>query len=175
MNMQEALMEAVPDQVSQRDKLSLKIQVPEDVKPFSTAELHDLLSKHELEIGRLQAKVQRNEGAPWLPRAKGALYALRLHEGWIRREIRIREKREAQEHDKQVRLEVGRMRLKASEEATKRLREQHEMRMQRIKVSNDEDRRQIEVFKKVALEVFGQEMYDRLWELTNKRLREQET
>ncbi len=131
------------------------IESAEALKVIPTAELERLLALHESECVKLKGLIEYHSHDH--SRAfRQVLRRLSLHVQWLVREMSIRNKTakaERQQAEKQCHME-------AQKEKTRRLM-----------LAKDEDRRCIEVFKEVALEVLGSEMYLHLWTLAESRMK----
>lgn len=127
--------------------IARRIESAEQLANMTDELLQSLKAEHEAEIIALAGRIAVGEQHPsrrdpeWIHRARRALQSLRLHSTWIGREI-----------------------AKRHTEAARRAR------LARIEASNSADARQTAVFKKVAHEVLGDEMYAHLWQLTLQRL-----
>lgn len=145
-----------------RAQLSRAIVSVEQVAAMSIPELESSLADHESEITCLVGAIE-GQRVNNLVSARQAERILRLHKSWVERELKAR--RHAREvasakADKQARAQAHKQALdKAKAE-----------RAARIAASNDENMRQIAVFKEVAMEVLGAEKYLELWKLAQKRM-----
>ena len=168
--LREAQQYALPD-ISEREKLTQRIVDLADVKAMADDELALLEAEHEREIVSLVGAIDsKDDDTDWNRRARQALRILRLHQRWITREREERKK-------KATAKEIGdglRSLSAAKMDVSKAIRESQllaaDARRARIAAANDENNRNVSVFKAVALEVLGTEMYEHLWELTRERL-----
>ena len=178
--MSQALAAAIPG-LQERMPLARQIETAEQVAGMPTDELERLHTAHEAECVRLAGQLEADPEARWARRARQALRVLHLHRGWISRELLRRKKAKAKAEHMQVLRTAAEARKVAQREATERqhaadearMRRQHaadEARMRRIQASNDVNAQHIAIFKEVAREVLGAEMYEHLWELTRLRL-----
>lgn len=125
--------------------LARRIVSAEQLTPLSDDALRALRAEHDAEILSLQGRievVEREQRDPlWLTRARQALRTLRMHRVWI-----------------------------GQEQAARATAAARAARLARIQASTAEDARHTAVFKAVAHEVLGDEMYQHLWQLTQQRL-----
>lgn len=150
--------------------LSRRIETIEQVADLPTDELDRLNAEHEAECVMLAGQIDANPEAHWVRRARQALRVLKLHQEWISRELRLRKKAAARAAHMKTFRTASEARKNARREHMEIQRAAEEARMQRIKASNDKNAQQIAIFKEVAREVLGAEMYAHLWELTQQRL-----
>jgi hypothetical protein len=161
--MEEATQERVP--------LAWTIRTLEDVTAMSLPELIAAEARHQADILALTGKIESViPQADWTRRARQALRVLKLHRTWITQELaakrRAEARRAAEEAVEGKRQERAAARAKAAQEA----QVAHQAKLDRIKASNDEAAQQVAVFKEVAREVLGAEMYEHLWELARVRI-----
>jgi hypothetical protein len=169
--MSQALAAAIPvahDDVS----LARQIVSAEQIAAMPTDELERLHVAHEAECVSLTGRLETysNDAPRWARSAKQALRVLHLHRGWIARELARRKKAAAKAEHRQELQSVAEARKAAQREMAERQREAAEERMKRIQASNDVNLHHIAIFKEVAREVLGAEMYAHLWELTRQRI-----
>jgi hypothetical protein len=142
--------------------LSKVIQSVEQVREMSTEALESLLAMHETEVAQLVGAIEaRTVESP--PRARTAERILRLHQSWIDRELkdrRVEQERQAAKQAKEARAESHQQTVAKA----------HAEKLARISASNDENMRQLAVFKAVAREVLGAEQYLHLWTLVRQRM-----
>lgn len=145
--------------------LSRTIQSFEDVEAMDTAELESSLAMHEAEIIRIVGalEVRRGTRPRWEVPARQAERTLRLHKSWIERELKARR----YANEKATVAQAKRARAEAHQQALEKARAE---KMARISASNDENMRQVAVFKAVAREVLGAEQYLHLWNLVRLRM-----
>lgn len=155
---------------TERIPLSRQIATIEQVADLPTDELERLNAEHEAECVMLAGQIEANLEANWVHRARQALRVLRLHRGWISRELKRRKRLEAKAEQKHISHAAREAKKNARREHMERQRAAEEAKMQRIKASNDKNAQQIVIFKEVAREVLGAEMYGHLWELTRQRI-----
>jgi hypothetical protein len=145
-----------------RVQLSRAIQSAEHVSAMSIQELEDSLASHEAEItslvGAIEGRRVRN-----LAGARQAERTLRLHKSWVERELKAR--RHARDVES-AKLEKE-SRAQAHQQAVEKAKAE---KMARIAASNDENMRQIAVFKEVALEALGAAKYLEFWSVARKRM-----
>ena len=140
-------------------RLTSEIKSIDDVKAFTDEQLSSQLAAHEMEIVKLTGVIDSMFGVQNLikPCRKfmQAQRILRMHKGWIAKEIadRLAAKKQASRAAHQL----------LAKEAKK-------AKAERIKLSNEDTLRQVAVFKSVALEVMGREMYEHIWEMTHQRI-----
>ncbi len=165
-----ALQAAMPDHDA-REKLARRISAPEQVTAMDDAELARLEAEHEQEIVYLVGAIEaHSEDSSWARRARQALRVLRLHKHWINRERGDRKKKaHAKDMGKSLQA-IAAAKVEVAKTMQETQRAAAEARMARIAAANDEDRRQVAMFKTVAREVLGLEMYEHLWELARQRL-----
>lgn len=131
----------------------------------------------------------------WLSKARRALSTLKQHKeiiqietvGRLQQAKKARREQAAVDKEKNREAKAIRRAKNAVLEEAKRVERQaaheaklvrdaeaaqrkHELRVKQIQEANSENARHIAVFKEVALEVLGRELYEHLWELTNQRL-----
>lgn len=169
--MQDALMAAMPE-LQEKQLLARQIDSVEQVVAMSTDDLERLKVEHENEIVTLLGRISLRPDTRWAVSARQALRVLNLHNSWIGRELTRRRRIEARNDQKKQAEEMRSAKLLAQQEHTQRQREAEAARLARIKASNDETAQHIAVFKEVAREALGAEMYAYLWELTKKRIDE---
>ncbi len=129
-----------------------------EVAALDDAALVEAIAGHEAEIlslgGRIQAASDQSRTEP----ARRAMRVLKLHLDWLKREQRARQRR------------VDLVARQAGREAAERQQRQAiEAKTKRIAMANSENTRGVELFKEVAREVLGMEMYEHLWELVRQR------
>ncbi len=155
----------------EREKLSSLIDGPEQLAAMSDLVLAQLQADHEREIVIITGALEsRADDTSWARRARQALRILRLHKSWICNERSARKKKANQSA-----MGPGLEALAAAKVEAAKVRQETQLqaieaRKARIDAANNEDRKQIAVFKAVAREVLGLEMYEHLWELTRQRL-----
>ena len=150
--------------------LADKISTLDDVTAMDTADLRRMQAAHDAEILSLTGRIEVSTKERWAKSAKRALEILRMHRNWIAGELRKRERAESLKHQREAMQSAAAARADNLRRFQDGVRESHQARLERIKASQDETARQIEVFKEVAREVLGMEMYEHLWELTRQRL-----
>lgn len=149
------------DQKAKHDpyRLTSEIKNIDEVKALTDEQLSGQLAAHEMEIVKLTGVIDSMFGVKGLanPCRKfiQARRILKVHKGWIAKEIADRLAAKKQESRAAHHLQA--------KEATK-------AKVERIKLSNEETMRHIAAFKSVALEVMGREMYEHIWELAHKRI-----
>jgi Asp-tRNA(Asn)/Glu-tRNA(Gln) amidotransferase C subunit len=147
-----------------RLQLSRVIQSVEQIDAMGIEELESLLAEHEREIVSLVGAIDsRRVDNPVA--ARQAERILRLHKSWVERalsRLRLKQEKEARKLEKQSKTEAHRQLLEKAQAE----------KAARIAASNDENMRQIAVFKAVALEVLGAEKYLELWNQVRQRMAE---
>lgn len=152
--------------------LTERFETFEDVAALETPRLIEVLAEHEANIVIINGKIETSDSDLRRSRLKRVRHLLQRNLAWCAREIKRR--------DKAAKRELAVQRLKAEAEFRRQRKAAHELDLknqaearkakeERIRLANDEHRQQIELFKKVALEVLGQEMYLHLWELVRAR------
>ena len=134
--------------------LTKLIESAEALEALPIEELERLVSLHEAECVKLKGLIDYYTPERSRP-SRQALRVLILHMQWLLREVGRRNK--AAKADQQ----------KLAEQS---LVEARKAKLNLIMLAKDEDRRSIEVFKEVALEVLGSEMYLHLWKLAETRM-----
>lgn len=167
--MREALLTVIPD-AADRMHLADKISTLDDVTAMDTASLRRMQAAHDAEIVSLQGRIETSTVDRWARSARRALQVLHMHRHWIAGELRKRERAEALKHQREAAQSAAAARADNLRRFQDGVRESHQARLERIKASQDETARQIAVFKEVAREVLGMEMYSHLWELTEQRM-----
>ena len=125
--------------------LASSISSPGDLVAFGGEELGRMRDEHREEITRLHGAIEASDDKDWKRRATTVLRYLKMHHEWI------------------VRAAHNRTVERAQEKRTARVESN-------IMASGDRNAKQIAIFKSVALEVLGDEMYRHLWRLTEQRL-----
>lgn len=166
-----ALVAAIP-QAEQRLPLAARIESVDHVAAMSTVELERMNVAHEAECVSLTGRLEAATDELWIRKARQALRVLHLHRGWIARELAKRKREASQEAHKRVVAMAAESRA-AAQQRTADLQQAAAMaRAQRIQAAAAETERHVAVFKEVAREVLGEEMYAHLWEMTRRRLEE---
>ena len=167
--MREEILRVLPD-AAERIQLASQITGLEDVSAMDHATLRTMKAAHDAEIVSLQNRLDASTNEQWAKSGRRALHVLHAHRGWLADELRRRDRREAMQRQR----ELAQSAAAARAENLKRQREhseaQHHARLQRIASANDDSAKAIAVFKEVALEVLGAEMYAHLWELARQRI-----
>lgn len=156
--------------------LSRQIGSIEQVEAMDDDELERMEAAHEAEIIKLDNRIQFGNRAG--PNCTAALRVLRLHKHWVTREIRRR-----RDADRAVRQEEQLKEIRANREIRKEARqafsEHHQRSLQarreRIELANDENQRQMTVFKRLVREYVGEAVYLSLWERVQVELKQQES
>lgn len=117
-------------------------------------DLDRLLVAHEAEIVKLKGFLAAAHPTP-RPGMAQALRLLHLHAAWATREISVR--RKAAKHEAQRFADLRAAAVREDKHA-------------RLALSRGQDRKDIEIFKAVCLEVVGSEVYQHLWEMTKVRI-----
>lgn len=165
--MQEAMIAAT---TKSSTTLARQIMSVEQVALMSTDDLIRLNGAHESECVSLAGKIETSVNDEWAQKARRALRALQLHRVWIARELKRRkqlseatEQKKAKEEEYEEKRANRRMAydLNAANQRA---------RMERIQASQNRDARRTEIFREVAREVLGAEMYAYLWELAQVRI-----
>ena len=167
--MREAILSVIPE-AADRVPLASRISTLEDVIALDTAALRLLKAEHNAEIVSLEGRIEVSTKDRWAQSARRALQVLRMHNNWIADELRRRDKAEALRQQKDARRDAAELRAENLRRQQENIRESHQARLERIKASNDATAQAVAVFKEVAREVLGMEMYEHLWELTRQRL-----
>lgn len=173
--------------IDPKDYLARRIASADDLVPMTDEELRLLEAEHAAEIvslsGRLEVAglpvaVSPGPDGVWAGRARRALRTLRLHRQWIVQEQTAR-KEAAKAANKARALELQqqsqRERIAQREAEALEHERNRQAKLERIREANGENARQVAVFKAVALEVLGAELYDHLWELAQRRLQPETT
>lgn len=167
--MSQALAAAIPG-LQDRVPLARQIVSAEQVADLASDELERLRVAHEAECVSLAGRLEAAPEARWARGARQALRVLHLHKSWISRELQRRKRAESMAEQKQNASIAAQSRVTAQRELSERQRQAEAARLARIKAANDESAQHVSVFKEVAREVLGAEMYEHLWELTRIRL-----
>ena len=142
-----------------KHQLVSSIKSIDDVKAFTDEELSSKLADHEMGIVKITGIIDLMYSASDLSKTCRKMMQiqriLKMHKGWIANEIasRLAKKKEA-----------SRLAHNAF------MREAKKAKDERIKISNEETLRNVAVFRAVALEVMGREMYEHIWQLANERI-----
>lgn len=131
--------------------------MPDDALPAAIA-------AHEAEIVALEGRINAASDPTTTQPAQRALTILKLHLRWLERERNVRDRKGSLTERQQRRQAADRQQQMAI--GAKR---------ERIAIANNANTRSIEVFKEVAREVLGAEMYGYLWELARQRAEAKET
>lgn len=118
----------------------------------------------------LAGKLEIYQDEAWAKAARRALRVLHLHKQWISRELKERKRVKALSEQEQVAVSAASARAAVHEKYAEERRRAAALKMNLVEAANNETARHISVFKKVAREVLGDAMYERLWELTRARL-----
>lgn len=113
----------------------------------------------------------------WHHRARHAMRDMRIRAGLIKQELERRKASAAKSERKDEKAKKHERFLAHQQELKDikiRRAEESAAKMQRVKESNSEQIRQIAVFKTVAREVLGDEMYMYLWQLSHQRMASQQ-
>lgn len=167
-DMQTAMLAAIPE-VADRIPLSRQIDGAEQLANFDAAELARLDAAHSAEIVSLVGRIEAATDKNWIRRANQALRVLRLHQRWIAAELSAKRKRDRVQQQRATRLESAQIKEQNRQATAELQQRQHAERLARIRSANDETAQAIRVFKEVAREVLGMEMYEHLWELARQR------
>lgn len=150
-----------------------RIESRAEVQAMSTEALHLLEGDFEREITIVLGGLEADPHSDWARRARQAMRFLRLNKAWISDELSARKKAakaEAARLQAEALKEAAAAKRAAAAEATKRQKDGSKARLDRMAASTAENERHIAVFKEVAREVLGDEMYLHIWELTRRRL-----
>lgn len=139
----------MPEAATATTPLARRITSVEQLTPLATAALQTLHAEHDTEILKIQDSLARAHKAGrtdtativWQHSARRALKVLKLHRTWIGREL-----------------------------ATRAATGASTAKLARLQLATSTEARAITVFKEVAHEVLGDEMYSHLWLLTQQRL-----
>lgn len=167
--MQDAMTAAMPD-LKDRVPLARQIESAEQVAAMDKADLERLFVAHEAECVSLAGRIEAAPDARWARPARQALRVLHLHKGWLARELARRKKVDAAIAQRQTQIAAAEAKRAGQRSAADMRAAADEARMKRILASNDVNAQHIAIFKEVAREVLGAEMYAHLWELTRQRL-----
>ncbi len=168
-DMQTALLTAIPE-AAERIPLSRQIVSAEQLAALGDPELARLDAAHAAEVVSLVGRIEAATDPAWIRRARQALRVLHLHHRWIATERVTRKKQEAKRQQSEARRQAA-LTKDRNRQATAELQaRQHTERLARIKAANELTAQSVEVFKEVAREVLGMEMYEHLWELTRQRM-----
>lgn len=167
-NMQTAMLAAIPD-AANRIPLSRQIVSAEQVAGLDSVVLERLDAAHAAEAISLIGRIELATDAAWIRRARQALRVLNLHRNWISAERAKRKKLEAKRHQSEARREAAQIKEQNRQATAELQARQHAERLARIKAANELTAESVEVFKEVAREVLGMEMYAHLWELVGQR------
>lgn len=153
-----------------RTPLSRQVNSAEQVASLDTETLERMHVAHEAEILSLTGRLEAYDPDPqWIKRARRALRCLHLHKAWISRELLKRKKASARAEQRHAAQAAADARMAAHLAHIERLEALQASRLQRIQAANDENAKQMAVFKEVAREVLGAEMYAHIWELARLR------
>ena len=147
--------------------ISRQINSFQQIEGMQTGELIRQQAAHEAECVVLAGKIDIDPRGQWARGAKQALRTMRMHRDWINRELMRREKESAINRQQQQEQDRAAAKLAAAEHH----RAVNESRIRRIEASTNESVQAFQVFKAVCREALGRDEYDRLWELTNKRMK----
>jgi len=167
--MQDAMTAAMPE-LKDRVPLARQIESAEQVASMAMADLERLFVAHEAECVSLAGRIDAATDDRWIRKARQALRVLHLHRGWVARELARRKRADAAETQRQAQRAAAEAKRAGQRSAADLRAAADEARMKRILASNDVNAQHIAVFKEVAREVLGAEMYAHLWELTRLRL-----
>lgn len=134
-----------------RPNLARSIVSALQVVAMTDDELATSLAEHEAEILSLAGRIEASRSPENCGPARRALEKLNLHRRWIEREQQARERRLGRELAE---------RMQAEAQVNK---------LARMRLANTTSAREMEVFKAVAREVLGAEMYDYLWQAVTQR------
>lgn len=154
------------------------------VKAMADGELSDRLVQSEAERETIQVQIEaylsgryRPSKDGWHNRARIAMKHLRMNASVIkqeqnrRKQLAIADERAA---DRAVLKQAKALRHErhlAQQREHQEARQHHQQaRLQRIQAANAKDIQDVIVFKQVAREVLGDEMYTYLWQETHRRL-----
>ena len=147
--------------------LSRRITSADELAIMDDEQLRSLLAQHETEILSLAGRIEiGSDNERWLVAARQALRVLKQHKVWFELEIKGR-KVSRQRLESRMAREAKAVAREAHRQAQAELQK---ARLARIAAANDANVKNIAVFKEVALEVLGAEMYAHLWELANRRM-----
>jgi hypothetical protein len=152
-----------------------RIESRAELKAMSTDALHLLEGDFEREITIVLGGLEADPHSDWARRARQAMRFLRLNKAWISEELAARKKASkaeaAQKQVEALKAMADARRANAQREIeTNRATKKQQARIDRMAASTAENERHIAVFKEVAREVLGDEMYMHIWELTRRRL-----
>jgi hypothetical protein len=150
-----------------------RIESRAELKEMSADVLHLLEGDFEREITIVLGGLEADPHSDWARRARQAMRFLRLNKAWISEELTARKKTakaEAARLQAEALKEASAAKRAAAKEATKRQTDGNQARLERMAASTAENERHIAIFKEVAREVLGGEMYAHIWELTRQRL-----
>lgn len=164
-----ALAEAITE-AGDRIQLADKFRALEEVTAMDTPALRSAKAMHDAEIVMLKGRIEISAHARWAQSARRALQILRTHRNWIADELRRRDKAEALKNQREARIAAAASRAENIRRQQENYREIHQARIERIHAANNETAKATALFKEVAREVLGMEMYEHLWELTRMRL-----
>lgn len=154
--------------------LSRQIGDIAQVEAMDDDELERMQALHEAEILKLDNRIKFGERAG--AGCEVALRVLRLHKHWVTREIkrRVDADKAARAEENAAREDAARAARKAAQQAFAQQQERaHAARLERVRESNDENLRQMVIFKRLVRETVGDEVYLRLWEAVNAELQQQ--
>ncbi len=168
-DMQTALLAAMPE-AAERIPLSRQIVSAEQLAAVGDPELARLDAAHSAEIVSLVGRIEAATDPAWIRRARQALRVLHLHRRWIATERVTRKKQDAKRQQSEARREAAQIKERNRQATAELQARQHAERLERIRAANELTSQAVGVFKEVACEVLGREMYEHLWELTRQRM-----
>lgn len=172
----EIFLEREPATDARLAPLTVLFKTFEDVQALDDESLGAAQIEHEAQIAALTGKISAASSDTRKERLKRIRIVLKRNLTWIIRQIKVRNtarNMQAQRELIQAKNQIKHEKRIANEQEVKRNRAEKEaLKLAAIKASNDESARQTAVFKEVAQEVLGSEMYLHLWELARQRFEE---
>lgn len=153
--------------------LSRQIGDIAQVEAMDDDELERMQALHEAEILKLDNRIRSGVRAGVA--CEAALRVLGLHKHWITREIkrRVDADKAVRAEENAAREDTARAARKAAQQAFAQQQERaHAARLERVRQSNDENLRQMVIFKRLVREAVGDEVYLRLWDAVDTELQQ---
>ncbi len=152
--------------------LTVRFQTHQSIVVLDDNDLERVKIEHESDIVKLAGMIDASDDAIHRGKCRRIRQVLLRNLQWINRESKARDavrKQRAQE----MLVEAAKIaREETAEQIAARVAANNKARLDRIRASNDVNSREIAIFKSVAREVLGDEMYLHLWELTKMRIAE---
>lgn len=176
------------ESATEQQNVTVLVSSYEGLAELGADRIEELRALHEAEMvkvsGKISAAFAIPDSGPYRNKLARVAAVLRLHLEWIKRDIARRDKlarkaetaakhsitlqRMADEREARKRKEQERRNGEAL--AAQERKERDARKLATVAAANDENARQIGVFKSVCREVLGDEMYSHIWQLTCIRI-----